>query len=155
MHVSLIGGGIANWSTPVRAGENLWRANYETFIGTRLAFEDGRQVHVRTRYSGIDDVDASGFVFASIMSFEGLDDQGDMHHGHVDWTITQVDGIVDHRAVYHFEYGTGKWEGVRGSINAVVWAAPDDPKQIMPPTGPIRFWGVIDGEGDLSVPNFM
>ncbi|MGZ4247075.1 MAG: hypothetical protein ACXVUE_02045 [Solirubrobacteraceae bacterium] len=150
MHVRVVGGGTANWSTPVRADENTWRANFETFIVHRYTFDDGRQIHVRTRYAGIDDVDATGFVFNSIASFEGMDDDGHWYHGRIDWDLKKE----EYKAVYRFLFGTGKWEGVSGSIEAVVWAEPEKVDQVMPPTGPIRFWGHLEGEGDLTLPNF-
>ena len=150
MRVQVTGGGTANWSTPVRADANTWRANYETFIVHRYTFEDGRQIHVRTRYAGIDDVDETGFVFASIGSFEGMDDDGHWNHGRIDWDLRPE----EYKATYNFLYGTGKWEDASGSITARVWAEPEEFGQVMPPTGPIRFWGHLEGEGELELPNF-
>jgi hypothetical protein len=150
VHVRISGAGTANWSTPIRVEENVWKANYETFFVHRYAFDDGRQIHVRTRYAGVDDISADGTVFAGIGSFEGMDDDGDWHHGRIDWIIRG-----DYQAgVYNFLFGTGKWQGVEGALEAPVWAEPEKVDQVMPPTGPIRFWGYIEGEGDLTLPNF-
>jgi hypothetical protein len=149
LHVKLVGGGTANWSDPVRVDEKTWKANYETFLVHRYTFEDGRSVHVRTRYTGVDDISAEGEVYGGYGNIQGLDDDGDTLHGRVDW---KVDG--DYQAgIYSFSFGTGKWEGVSGSIEAPVWAEADDPRQEYPPKGPIRMWGFIEGEGELELPN--
>lgn len=150
MHVKVHGGGTAEWSTPVRVDANTWRANYETLLVHRYTFDDGRQIHVRTRYAGVDDVNAEGVAFGGFGSHEGMDDDGDWLHGHLDWIVRE-----DYQAgLYTFHYGTGKWEGVSGSIEAPVWAEPTKHDQEMPPKGPVRFWGFIEGEGDLTLPNF-
>ena len=51
-----------------------------------------------------------------------------------------------------FTGGTGKWEGLSGQILAPVWAEPEDRDQVMPAPGPIRFYGFIEGDGDLQIP---
>jgi hypothetical protein len=105
---------------------------------------------VRTRYAGIDDISADGTVYAGIGNFEGMDDDGDWNHGRIDWIIRD-----DYQAaVFNFLYGTGKWEGASGAIEAPVWAEPEKHRQVMPPQGPIRFWGYIEGEGELTLPKF-
>jgi hypothetical protein len=154
MRVRVNGGGTANWSTPIRVDENTWKANYETFLLHRYTFDDGTHVHCRTRYAGIDVVNAAGQVVGGedgcIGNFEGMDDDGHWNHGRIDWIITD-----DYQgAVYNFLYGTGKWEGCSGSVRAEVWAEPERFGQTMPPTTPIRYWGHVDGEGELDLPNF-
>lgn len=150
LHVRLLGGGTANWSTPVRVDENTWKANFETFLLHRYTFEDGRHVHVRTRYAGVDDISADGTVYGGFGNVEGVDEDGDTMHGRVDWVVRD-----DWQGgIYTFLYGTGKWEGVSGSMEAAVWAEPEDPNQEMPPPTPIRFWGFVEGEGDLHLPNY-
>jgi hypothetical protein len=150
MHVKLVGGGTANWEKPVRTDENTWKANYETFLVHRYTLEDGRAIHVRTRYTGVDDIDSEGNVYGGYGNIEGLDDDGDTMHGRVDWLVKD-DGYQ--AGIYSFSFGTGKWKGISGSIEAPVWAEPEDPNEPMPPAGPIRMWGFIEGEGELELPN--
>ena len=34
-----------------------------------------------------------------------------------------------------------------------MWTDEEEHEQVMPPTGPMRNYGFVDGEGELSVPN--
>jgi hypothetical protein len=34
-----------------------------------------------------------------------------------------------------------------------VWTDEEEHEQVMPPAGPMRNYGFVDGEGELSVPN--
>jgi hypothetical protein len=148
VRVRLAGGGTANWSTPVRVSDTTWRATYETLSVHRYTLEDGRRIHSRTRYQGVDDVDGRGEFTGGFGSFEGVDDDGHWLHGCIDWGIRGEQYV----GIYVFQFGTGKWEGAGGAIETVVWAEPDRADQVMPPTGPIRFWGFHEGEGELSLP---
>jgi hypothetical protein len=149
-HVKLAGGGTANWSVPVRTEEDRWRANFETFLLHRYTFDNGRHVHVKTRYAGVDDINGAGDVYAGWGSMEGVDEDGDWVHGKVDFEIVGDDAY----GIYSFAHGTGKWEGVSGSVRAHVWAQPEKHDEKLPAPYPIRFWGFIDGEGDIDMPNF-
>jgi hypothetical protein len=149
MHVRMIAGGTADWEKPVRVGEDQWRANYQTFLATRFSFENGRHVHVKTRYSGVDDINLDGTVTGGFGHIEGRDQDDDWMYGRVDW---EVRGDYE-GGIYTFTGGTGKWKDVSGEIRAAVWAVPEDFDQVLPADAPIRFYGFIDGEGELAVPN--
>ncbi len=153
LHVRFLGGGTADWEKPVQIGPGSFRATYQTYITQRFEFENGRVVHVRTRYEGVDDIELSSEipVNGGFGHIEGVDEDGDLLFGRVDWVVRASDSYEGGR--YTFSGGTGKWEGVNGTIEASVWARPEDPGQVMPPDGPVRFWGFIDGEGELDVPN--
>lgn len=154
LNVRLDGGGTANWSTPVRVGEDHWRANFETFLLHRYTFPDGRKVYVRTRYAGVDDINTAGEVFNGFGSMEGSDSDGDWLHGKIEFEMNEPGSEDWGKAVYTFQYGTGKWEGVSGQIKGDLWAEPEKHDQEMPPPGPIRFWGFVEGEGELDLPNY-
>jgi hypothetical protein len=151
LHVRVLGGGTADWEKPVQIGQSSYRATYQTFITTRFGFDDGRVVHVRTRYEGVDDIelDSEIPVNGGFGHIEGVDEDGDRLYGRVDWVVKdEYEG-----GRYTFFGGTGKWKGVSGTVDASVWARPEDPDQVMPPEGPVRYWGFIDGEGELELPN--
>jgi hypothetical protein len=151
LHVRVLGGGTADWEKPVQIGPSSYRATYQTFITTRFGFDDGRVVHVRTRYEGVDDIelDSEIPVNGGFGHIEGVDEDGDLLFGRVDWVVKE-----DYEGGrYSFTGGTGKWEGVNGTVDCSVWARPEDPNQVMPPTTPVRYWGFVDGEGELDVPN--
>jgi hypothetical protein len=142
-------GGTANWEKPVQIGPDQWRASYQTFLVTRYTFGSGRQVHVKTRYTGVDEISLDGTVTGGFGHIEGRDEDDDRLFGRVDWEVRpDYEG-----GIYTFLGGTGKWKDASGEIRAAVWAVPEDADQVMPPPGPIRFYGFIDGEGELSVPN--
>jgi hypothetical protein len=151
LHVHLLGGGTADWEKPVQIGPSSYRATYQTYITKRFSFENGRVVHVRTRYEGVDDIelDSAIPVNGGFGHIEGVDEDGDRLYGRVDWVVEgEYEG-----GRYAFSGGTGKWEGVSGTIDAALWARPEDPDQVMPPEGPVRFWGFLEGEGELDVPS--
>lgn len=149
VQVMMTAGGTANWEKPVRIGLDQWRASYQTFLVTRYTFDNGRKVHVKTRYSGVDDINLDGTVTGGFGHIEGRDENDDWLFGRVDW---EVRGDYE-GGIYTFLDGTGKWKGVSGEIRAAVFAVPEDFEQVMPPTGPIRFYGFIEGSGELVVPN--
>lgn len=154
LHVWLAAGGTANWSTPIRVDESTWRANFETFFVHRYTFDDGRRVHVKTRYAGIDDVSAEGDVVSGFASTEGVDEDGDWLCGKIEFVISDDPNDQDWgKGVYTFLFGTGKWKDVSGSVTTTLWAQPEDRDQEMPPPGPIRFWGFLEGEGELTLPH--
>ena len=150
MHVKMIGAGTADWEKPVQISKDEWRANYMTFLTMRYTLEDGRHIHVRTRYCGVDDIVLDGTVTGGFGHIEGQDEEGDWMFGRVDWEVR--DDYQGGR--YTFDGGTGKWERASGVIHAPVWAVPEDHDQVMPPKGPIRFYGFIEGDGDLELPGF-
>lgn len=142
-------GGTAQWQTPIRIDADELKASYETHMVFRFTFDDGRTVHVRGRFAGIDDIKDDGTVYGGFGNLEGLDEDGDRLFGRIDW-IKRGDYEA---AGLSFAAGTGKWAGVSGAFEAPVWAMPDLHDQPMPPTGPVRFWGFLEGDGELSIPN--
>ncbi|MCW2952980.1 MAG: hypothetical protein JWQ48_2150 [Conexibacter sp.] len=149
MRVRMIGGGTADWDKPVQIGAGQWRATYRAYIATRYEFENGRAVHVKVRYAGVDDVNADGAVSGGFGHVEGQDEDGDALWGRVDWEV--VPGYQGGN--YHHLGGTGKWEGCSGVIRAPVWDQPQEIEMPMPPTEAFRNYGFIDGEGELDVPH--
>lgn len=141
--------GIGDWRTPVRVDDDLSRAAYEAHLCTRVVFEDGPTVHLKTRFVGIDDVTEDGAVPAGFGIVEAQDADGDWLRGRIDWFIE--DGVD--RGTYTFSSGTGKWKEVDGTVDVVLFALPEDLEAEMPPRTPIRFYGFFEGEGELSVPN--
>ena len=150
MHVTMTSAGTADWEKPVQIGTNQWRANYKTYLVTRFKTAAGQQVYVKTRYSGVDEIVLDGTVTGGFGHIEGQDQDGDWMFGRVDW---EVRGDYE-GGIYTFLGGTGKWEGSSGVLQAPVWAVPEDHDQAMPPTTPIRFYGFIEGEGELELPGF-
>jgi hypothetical protein len=142
-------GGIGDWHTPVRVDDKLSKAAYEANLATRVVFENGPTVHLKMRFVGIDDVLEDGAVPVGFGLLEAQDADGDWLRGRIDW-FTE-DGID--RGRYTFSSGTGKWEGVEGTVDVTLFALPEDLEVEMPPRGPIRFYGFFEGEGELTVPN--
>jgi hypothetical protein len=150
MKVRMTAAGTANWEMPVQIGLEQWRVNYETWMVTRYSFDNGRVVHVKTRYAGVDDIDLSASaVTGGFGHIEGNDEDGDKLFGRVDWVVRE--GYQG--GVYTFLGGTGKWKDASGTVEAEVWTDEEEHEQVLPPTGPIRNYGFVDGEGELSVPN--
>lgn len=149
MRVHMVGGGTADWEKPVRIAEGEYRANYIAHIATRFEFEDGRRIHLKTKYSGVDDVVIDGDITGGFGHVEAQDEDGDALWGRVDWEVRE--GYQG--GIYTFSGGTGKWEGVSGTISAPVWDQPEDIHMEMPPSAAFLNYGFIDGEGDLDVPH--
>ncbi len=150
MHVTLHAAGTAQWQTPLRTAPEEFQAAYETQMVFRFTFDDGRVVHVKGRFGGLDYIGSDGVVFGGFGLLDGLDEDGDQLIGRIDWIVRgdyQAGGLT-------FSGGTGKWEQASGAFEAPVWAMPEQHDQVMPPTAPIRFWGFMEGEGELTLPNF-
>jgi hypothetical protein len=88
LHVRVSGGGTADWEKPVQIGPGSYRAIYQTYVTTRFGFDDGRVVHVRARYEGVDDIELASEtpVNGGFGHIEGVDEDGDMLFGRVDWS---------------------------------------------------------------------
>jgi hypothetical protein len=150
MHVHVLGAGTALWETPIRSEEDRWRANFEAHLVFRFTIDGGRVVHVKTRYGGIDDINGAGEAYAGLASMESSDEDGDCLYGSS--SFSQDDPYHDH---FVFHHGTGKWEGVSGMCRIRAWTQPTDRNEKLPAAHPIRYWGFLEGEGDLVLPNFQ
>jgi hypothetical protein len=149
-HVSILGGGTAVWSTPIQCEPDRYRANFEAHLVFRYTFENGRQLHFKTHYSGIDDINGRGEAYAGTAYHKSVDEDGDELWGDCIWN--EEDPFHD-RFTYHG--GTGKWEGASGRSRIHAWTQATDKDQKLPADRPIRYWGFLDGEGDLEHPNFQ
>ncbi|MGZ4248753.1 MAG: hypothetical protein ACXVUE_10670, partial [Solirubrobacteraceae bacterium] len=65
------------------------------------------------------------------------------------WKLSKTEYL----AVYHFLFGTGKWEDVSGSIEALVWAEPEEHGQVMPPTVPSDSGDIWKGKATSCSPS--
>ena len=79
----MISAGTADWQKPVRIADDQWRANFKAYLVTRYTLDDGRQFHVKTRYSGVDDIITDGTVTGGFGHIEGEDVDGDLLYGRV------------------------------------------------------------------------
>lgn len=159
-HVSLTGGGTGDWERPVRVDETLFKVGFEAHLAHRLVFQGGPTIHLRARYSGVDAMTSDGTlpVDAGYGHIECRDQDGDWLSGRVDWEgIEGPAGEHQSGGVFTFSNGSGKWEGVEGTINGTLWFVFEDPESStypeLPPTKPVRVYGFIQGEGELRTPN--
>jgi hypothetical protein len=150
VHVKLQGAGTAQWETPYRTAMDEYSAAYSTKMVFRFTFDDGRAVHVKGRFGGLDHIKEDGTVYGGFGLIDGLDQDGDRLIGRIDWIVRGDYEAAD----LSFSDGTGKWKGVAGRFEAPIWAMPGEHDQPMPPTDRITFWGFMEGEGELDLPNF-
>lgn len=144
--VHVLVGGSADWGTPVRASDELLKTWYEAYLMAKFEFED-RQVHYfKLRIVGIDEIDNDGDVPRGWGSLEFQDLDGDSLWGHVDWY--RRDGLD--RGTWTFASGTGKWQGTTGTVDLALFGGPQDHDAEMPPRGPIRYFGWLDGTGEID-----
>ncbi len=157
-HVQFTAGGTGNWARPVRTDpEGTAKAAFEAFLTHRLTFDDGRAFFLRARYMGVDVVAPDGSLAeeAGYGHVETRDVDGDWLFGHVLWEGREDPN--ESGGLYTFSGGTGKWEEATGTINATLWFVYEDVESsttpALPPTTPVRVFGFLEGEGDLSAPN--
>lgn len=148
-NVQVMAGGSADWGAPVRFDEQTMKTWYEAYLMNRFEFDDGRVQYLKLRIVGIDEIDNDGEVPAGWGSLEFQDLDGDWLRGHVDWY--RRDGRDG--GTWTFSTGTGKWKGTTGTIELVLYGMPQDLDAEMPPRGPIRYYGFLEGKGQLEGPN--
>ncbi len=146
--VEILVGGSADWGAPVRSDEATLKTQYEAYMMARIAVLDGDTHYLKLRIVGIDEIDADGEVPAGWGALEFQDHDGDWLRGHVDWY--RRDGVDG--GSWRFTGGTGKWSGADGTIEVVLYGMPLDLDAPRPPVGPSRYFGWLDGSGELSAP---
>ncbi|MHA6795612.1 hypothetical protein ACVGVM_19140 [Pseudonocardia bannensis] len=147
-HVEIAAGGNADWSTPVRVDDSLLQASYQGIFMVRFAFADGRSHYLKMRIVGVDEMDNDGEVPSGFGALEFQDADGHRLRGRTDWY--RADGAD--RGTWSFNSGTGKWEGASGKVEMLLNYMADDLDAELPPKGPIRFVGFIEGAGEIDAP---
>jgi hypothetical protein len=146
--VEIAVGGSADWSTPVRVDEETLQAAYHGSFMARFAFPDGRSHYLKMRIVGVDEMGNDGEVPSGFGALEFQDGDGDVLRGRTDWY--RSDGAD--RGTWSFNSGSGKWEGASGKVDMLLHYLPDDLDVQLPPKGPIRFIGFLEGAGEMEVP---
>ncbi|WP_214371230.1 hypothetical protein [Pseudonocardia sp. H11422] len=146
--VEITAGGNADWSTPVRVDESMLQGSYQGIFMARFAFADGRAHYLKMRIVGVDEMDNDGEVPSGFGALEFQDADGDVLRGRTDWY--RSDGAD--RGTWSFASGTGKWKGTNGKLEMLLTYLADDLTMKLPPRGPVRFIGFIEGAGDIDVP---
>jgi hypothetical protein len=141
-------GGIADMATPMRVDENLSRGVYEGFFMCKLTVAGGSPHYLKLRVVGSDDFDNEGEVPVGWGMLQFEDPDGDIMRGRTDWYRADEQD----RGTWTWSSGTGKWEGVTGTAEMVLNYTTHDPITEIPPTSPVRFYGFIEGEGDMDAP---
>ena len=146
--VEILTGGSADWGAPVRFDEETLKTWYEAYLMNRFTFADGQVHHLKLRIVGIDVIDNDGEVPSGWGSLEFQDLDGDYLRGHVDWyRRNNEDG-----GTWTFSSGTGKWQGASGTAELALYGMPQDLDAEMPPRGPIRYYGWLEGTGEIDAP---
>jgi hypothetical protein len=146
--VEVAAGGSADWSTPVRVDEAQLQAPYEGIFSVRLAV-GGTSHYLKMRIIGVDEMDNEGEVPSGFGALEFQDEDGDYIRGRTDWF--RADGAD--QGTWTFNSGTGKWAGINGKIPMLLNYMADDLAAVLPPPGPIRFVGFLEGAGEIELPN--
>ncbi|MCW2953001.1 MAG: hypothetical protein JWQ48_2171 [Conexibacter sp.] len=146
--VEVLTGGSAEWGNPVRLDKEIQRTPFVASLMNRFTFDDGRVHYLKLHMIGIDEVDNDGEVPTGHGSMEFRDTDGDLLWAESDWF--RPDGVDE--GVWTFASGTGKWAGASGKIDVVLHGMFDDREQILPPPGPSRYFGFIEGTGKIDAP---
>lgn len=147
--VRFMAAGTANWSRPLRTGDETLVLTYEAFFAARLVVYGGPRIHLKMRLLGMDDMDNAGETPAGFGKVSAQDDTGDWLYGAVTW----LEG-GGNQAIGRFELdsGTGKWAGATVVLDGELWFDLEDPTVEMPPTGPARAFAFLDGKGRVDAP---
>ncbi|MCW2952997.1 MAG: hypothetical protein JWQ48_2167 [Conexibacter sp.] len=146
-HVEVLTGGNAQWGTPVRCDETKLQTAYEAALMNRFTLANGQVHYLRLRIVGIDEIDNDGEVPYGSGALEFQDADGDKMRGRVEWLRPEEIYL----GTWTIASGTGKWTGANGTIELLLNGMHEDP-QDGPPTGPTRYWGFLEGSGQLELP---
>ncbi|MEV1290454.1 hypothetical protein [Micromonospora sp. NPDC049679] len=146
--VEIASGGHADWSTPVRVDESILQGSYQGIFMCRFTFEGGAAHYLKMRIIGVDEMDNDGEVPSGFGALEFQDSDGDVLRGRTEWY--RRDGVD--RGTWTFASGTGKWKGAAGKVDMFLTYMADELGTKLPPSGPIRFIGFLEGTGELDAP---
>jgi hypothetical protein len=146
--VEVLTGGSAEWGNPVRLDGDIQRAPFVASLMNRFTFADGRVHYLKLHMIGMDEVDNDGAVPRGRGTMEFRDTDGDLLWAESDWM--RPDGCDI--GVWTLTSGTGKWAGATGTVEVGLHGMYDDPDQIVPPPGPARYWGFMEGTGTIDAP---
>jgi hypothetical protein len=146
--VEILTGGSAVWGDPVRLDETIQRTPFQASLMNRFTFADGQVHYLKLSMIGIDEVDNDGEVPTGHGTMEFRDTDGDVLWGESDWFRPDGQDI----GIWRFASGTGKWEGATGTIDVVLHGMFEDLELELPPKGPTRYFGFIEGTGSIDAP---
>jgi hypothetical protein len=147
--VQVLTGGSAEWGDPVRLNENIQRTPFVASLMNQFTFADGQVHYLKLHMIGIDEVDNDGEVPTGHGSMEFRDTDGDLLWAESDWFRPDGADI----GVWTFASGTGKWKGTTGTVDVVLRGMFADLEQVLPPPGPSRYFGFVEGTGTLDAPD--
>jgi hypothetical protein len=146
--VTIASGGHADWSTPVRIDDAQLQASYQGIFVCRFSFESAGSHYLKMRIVGVDEMDNAGEVPSGFGALEFQDADGDLLRGRTDWFRSDDRD----QGTWTFNSGTGKWAGATGRVSMLLNYMSDVLGTSLPPSGPIRFVGFIEGSGEIDVP---
>jgi hypothetical protein len=146
--LQITAGGSAEWGEPIPVAGGSFQTTYEAHVAVRFVIANAEPIYFRLRIIGVDDIDSEGEVPSGWGAMELQDPDGDVLYGRVDWWRRGQDDGGD----WFFESGTGKWRDCQGRAEMLfLFGGPEDRFAPMPPTGPIRFYGFLEGSGQLAL----
>ena len=95
----------------------------------------------------MDEINQEGEVTSGFGKVLAEDDQGDRWYGHVDWFLE--DGRDKGKLA--MRNGTGRWATCTGEFDLDLWGRPMDLNAPMPPAGPMKFIGFVEGAGAIEI----
>lgn len=141
------GGGVAQWGNPMDIGSNLLTFCYEVTSTMRLTIEGCEPAYFSFSIRGMDEINQEGEVTSGFGKVQAEDDQGDRWYGNVDWFLE--DGRDKGKLV--MRSGTGKWATCTGEFDLDLWGRPAELNAPMPPAGPMKFIGFVEGAGTIEI----
>jgi hypothetical protein len=148
--------GSAVWNTPVKVSDDEIRTAFDASLMTRLSFPDRSVHYLKLHMIGIDVLDGTGAVQSAecTMAFRDTDD--DYLRGESTWWVPdQPDErgtMAANQGAVTFNGGTGKWAGATGAAQLLCYGLFDDPEQVVPPTGPTKYYAVFEGRAQIDAP---
>lgn len=146
--VEVLTGGSAEWGEPVRLNDEIQRTPFQASLMNRFTLGNGEVHFLKLSMVGIDEVDNDGEVPTGQGNMEFRDTDGDLLWAESDWF--RPDGVDE--GIWRFRSGTGKWKGASGTVDVVLHGMFHDLHEEMPPKGPSRYWGFIEGSGEIDAP---
>jgi hypothetical protein len=147
--VKVLTGGSAEWGDPVRLDAEIQRTPFVASLMNRFVFADGQVHYLKLHMIGVDEVDNDGEVPTGHGSMEFRDTDGDLLWAESDWYRPDGADI----GVWTFASGTGKWADATGTVDVVLHGMFDDLNQVLPPPGPARYFGFVEGTGTIDAPH--
>lgn len=140
------GGGVASWGSPVEVDREISTFCYEVTSTMRLTIEDREPAYFSFSIRGMDEINRQGEVTSGFGKVQAEDDQGHRWYGHVDWFLEN--GRDKGKLI--MRNGTGKWSKYSGEFDLDLWGRPADLNAPMPPAGPMKFVGFVEGTGTVE-----